>query len=120
MRADGMFRPLVVGQPPRGGYLGGRRAAHPDPVGPLPARVEWTRSVLRLLEGLREAMEHLERELCPRTVWRGQRGETRRPLDRVSALVETRCVGPLAVETPTGLDRARRSMPTRRRTRKRV
>ena len=75
---------------------------------------------LRLQEGHREAMEHLERELSPRTVWRDKRRETRRLLDRVSALVETGGVVSRAVETLTGLDRARRYMPTRRRTRKRV
>jgi hypothetical protein len=75
---------------------------------------------LRLLEGLREVMEHLERELSPRTVWRDKRRETRRLLDRVSALVETGGVVPRAVETLTGLDRARRYMPKRRRPRKRA
>ena len=75
---------------------------------------------LRLLEGLREAMEHLERELSPRTVWRDKRRETRRLLDRVSALVETVGVVPRAVDTLRGLDRARRYMPKRRKTRKRA
>ena len=75
---------------------------------------------LRLLEGLREAMEHLERELSSRTVWRDKRRETRRLLDRVSVLVESGGVVPHAVETLRGVDRARRYMPKRRRTRKRA
>jgi len=73
---------------------------------------------LRLLEGLREIMEHLERELSPRTMWKNKRSETRRLLSRVSALVETGGVVPHAVENLRGLDRARRYMPRIRRRRR--
>ena len=70
---------------------------------------------LRLLEALRETMEHLERELSRGTVWRNRQRETRRLLDRVSALVESGGVVPRAVESFRGLDRARFYLPRRRR-----